>query len=75
MKSKDDFKIDGHNLVRDRHSKGLRCTDKEELQKYKQRVTLAQTVKRQNDDIKKLKDDMSEIKLLLKEILNNGTRT
>jgi len=76
MKNSDDFKIDGHeHLVRDRHSKGLRCTDREGLQKYRQRVTLAQTIKKQDGDIKQLKNDINEIKLLLKEILNNGTRS
>jgi len=67
------LKIHGHdNLVRDTHSKAILNTDKLALEKYLADRELAETQKKEKQEvverIQKLETDMGEIKHLLYEI-------
>jgi len=68
---------DRDHLVRDEYSNGILNTDVEGYNKYiasykiKQRE--AQKIKKMEDEISSIKDDLSDIKMLLRKIANDAT--
>ncbi len=62
------IKVEGHtNLVRDEESHAIINTD---VEQYRLTMRRRQMLRTQRDEINSLKNDMSEIKLLLKELIN-----
>lgn len=62
------IKVEGHtNLVRDEESHAIINTD---VEQYRLTMRRRQVLRTQRDEINSLKNDMSEIKLLLKELIN-----
>ena len=62
------IKVEGHaNLVRDEESHALINTD---VKQYRLTMKRRQMLRTQKDEINSLKNDMSEIKTLLKELIN-----
>ena len=62
------IKVEGHShLVRDEESHAIINTDVEQYRLTMRRRQIMQT---QRDEINSLKNDMSEIKSLLKELIN-----
>ena len=63
--------IDNKNLVRDVQSKALLSTNKSLLEEHRQKKAFLKSLYEQNMEVHKLKEEMSEIKMLLKELVNN----
>jgi len=62
------IKVEGHaNLVRDEESHAIINTD---VKQYRLTMKRRQMLRTQKDEINSLKNDMSEIKTLLKELIN-----
>ena len=62
------IKVEGHaNLVRDEESHAIINTD---VEQYRLTMRRRQMLRTQRDEINSLKNDMSEIKSLLKELIN-----
>jgi len=62
------IKVEGHaNLVRDEESHAIINTD---VEQYRLTMRRRQMLRTQRDEINSLKNDMSEIKTLLKELIN-----
>ena len=62
------IKVEGHShLVRDEASHAIINTD---VEQYRLTMRRRQMLRTQRDEINSLKNDMSEIKLLLKELIN-----
>ena len=62
------IKVEGHaNLVRDEESHAIINTD---VEQYRLTMRRRQMLRTQKDEINSLKNDMSEIKTLLKELIN-----
>ena len=62
------IKVEGHaNLVRDEESHAIINTD---VEQYRLTMRRRQMLRTQKDEINSLKNDMSEIKSLLKELIN-----
>lgn len=60
-----------NTFIRDERSKAIINTDVAGLQAYKAKKKQQQTVKDLQNEVKSLKDDISDIKLLLTQICNN----
>lgn len=58
-------------FVRDRHSKALVSRDLVGLDAYKKNRQRMQEIRSYGDDINNLKEELSEIKTILKQILNS----
>ena len=66
-------KVEGYdNFLRDNNTGAIINTDRRFLHNYKSREMVLQ-VKHLQNEFNDLKDELSEIKSLLKEILKNGT--
>lgn len=62
------IKVEGHtHLVRDEESHAIINTD---VKQYRLTMKRRQMLRTQKDEINSLKNDMSEIKTLLKELIN-----
>jgi uncharacterized membrane protein YgaE (UPF0421/DUF939 family) len=62
------IKVEGHtHLVRDEESHAIINTD---VEQYRLTMRRRQMLRTQRDEINSLKNDMSEIKSLLKELIN-----
>ena len=62
------IKVEGHtHLVRDEESHAIINTD---VEQYRLTMKRRQMLRTQRDEINSLKNDMSEIKSLLKELIN-----
>ena len=62
------IKVEGHtHLVRDEESHAIINTD---VKQYRLTMKRRQMLRTQKDEINSLKNDMSEIKSLLKELIN-----
>ena len=62
------IKVEGHtHLIRDEESHAIINTD---VEQYRLTMRRRQMLRTQRDEINSLKNDMSEIKLLLKELIN-----
>ena len=62
------IKVEGHaNLVRDEESHAIINTD---VEQYRLTMRRRQMLRTQRDEINSLKNDMGEIKTLLKELIN-----
>ena len=63
-----DIKVEGHtHLIRDEESHAIINTD---VENYRLTMKRRQILRTQRDEINSLKNDMSEIKSLLKEVIN-----
>ena len=63
-----DIKVEGHtHLIRDEESHAIINTD---VEQYRLTMRRRQMLRTQRDEINSLKNDMSEIKSLLKELIN-----
>ena len=63
-----DIKVEGHTpLIRDEESHAIINTD---VENYRLTMKRRQILRTQRDEINSLKNDMSEIKSLLKELIN-----
>tara|TARA_B100000530_G_C15910369_1_gene469129 strand:- start:608 stop:814 length:207 start_codon:yes stop_codon:yes gene_type:complete len=63
-----DIKVEGHtHLIRDEESHAIINTD---VENYRLTMKRRQILRTQRDEINSLKNDMSEIKSLLKELIN-----
>ncbi len=63
-----DIKVEGHtHLIRDEESHAIINTD---VENYRLTMKRRQILSTQRDEINSLKNDMSEIKSLLKELIN-----
>ena len=63
-----DIKVEGHShLVRDEESHAIINTD---VEQYRLTMRRRQMLRNKRDEINSLKNDMSEIKSLLKELIN-----
>ena len=63
-----DIKVEGHtHLIRDEESHAIINTD---VENYSLTMKRRQILRTQRDEINSLKNDMSEIKSLLKELIN-----
>ena len=63
-----DIKVEGHtHLIRDEESHAIINTD---VENYRLTMKRRQILRTQRDEINSLKKDMSEIKSLLKELIN-----
>lgn len=63
-------KVEGTNLVRDTNTMGLSNRDLTGKNEYLMKVNM---LKGQKEEINKLKSEISEIKNLLKQLLEKGT--
>tara|TARA_B100001113_G_C20945563_1_gene550779 strand:+ start:315 stop:521 length:207 start_codon:yes stop_codon:yes gene_type:complete len=62
------LKVEGHaHLVRDEESHAIINTD---VEQYRLTMRRREVLRTQREEINSLKNDMSEIKLLLKELIN-----
>tara|TARA_A100001388_G_scaffold274728_1_gene258856 strand:+ start:2490 stop:2693 length:204 start_codon:yes stop_codon:yes gene_type:complete len=62
------IKVEGHtHLIRDEESHAIINTD---VEQYRLTMKRRQMLRTQRDEINSLKNDMSEIKSLLKELIN-----
>jgi uncharacterized membrane protein YgaE (UPF0421/DUF939 family) len=62
------IKVEGHtHLIRDEESHAIINTD---VEQYRLTMRRRQMLRTQRDEINSLKNDMSEIKSLLKELIN-----
>lgn len=68
------IKVNGSEYVRDTHSMGLSNTNTNEKNEYFAKLRIIQNQKeginRVNEEINSLKNDVSEIKTLLSQLLN-----
>ena len=69
------MKVEGHNnLIRDEHSNAILNTDSSEYNNYislrAKRRQGSERIDNMEDDLKSLKDDINEIKTLLKALSN-----
>ena len=63
-----DIKVEGHtHLIRDEESHAIINTD---VENYRLTMKRRQILRTQRDEINSLKNDMSEIKSLLKKLIN-----
>ena len=63
-----DIKVEGHtHLIRDEEAHAIINTD---VENYRLTMKRRQILRTQRDEINSLKNDMSEIKSLLKELIN-----
>ena len=63
-----EIKVEGHtHLIRDEESHAIINTD---VENYRLTMKRRQILRTQRDEINSLKNDMSEIKSLLKELIN-----
>ena len=61
---------DKQNMVRDMYSKAVLNTDASVVKKHEQRLKLLEKEQAREAEINKLKSELSEIKTLLKQLLN-----
>lgn len=62
---------DNPHLFRDANSKGIINTDLASLQEHRNKRKISQDILDINNDINNMKEDISEIKYLLKLLVNN----
>jgi carbamoylphosphate synthase large subunit len=66
----DKFKVEGReDLVRDSYNKAILSTDKNALQKHREKKEFFKGLLSHNEDINNLKEEMREIKALLHQIV------
>ena len=64
------LKVEGReDLVRDTESKAILSTDLKKLQEHREKKEFFKSLMSQTDDINTLKEEMSEIKALLHQIV------
>jgi len=63
-----------HKFIRDMHSKAAINTDIDGLRKYKARKAEAQKILDLKNEVDSIKDEMVEIKDLLKQLVENQIR-
>ena len=64
------LKVEGReDLVRDTESKAILSTDLKKLQEHREKKEFFKSLMSQTDDINTLKEEMSEIKALLQQIV------
>ena len=64
------LKVEGReDLVRDTESKAILSTDLKKLQEHREKKEFFKSLLSQKDDINTLKEEMSEIKALLQQIV------
>ena len=64
------LKVEGReDLVRDTESKAILSTDLKKLQEHREKKDFFKSLIAQKDDINTLKEEMSEIKALLQQIV------
>ena len=64
------LKVEGReDLVRDTESKAILSTDSKKLQEHREKKEFFKSLLAQKDDINTLKEEMSEIKALLHQIV------
>lgn len=69
------YKVTDHpNLIKDSNSKAVLNVDQSAIARHEQRLAKVQKEQKVTEEINTLKNDMAEIKALLKELLgkNNG---
>jgi len=64
---------DRPDLVKDEDTKAILNTNKVALSAYKKRREQQRTVQNMSEELNDIKNDMSEIKSLLRDIINNRT--
>ncbi len=62
--------IDRQDLVRDTRTKAVLATDRSKLEEHRQKLTLMRRLLNQGEEMDKLKEDVAEIKELLKILAN-----
>lgn len=65
-------KIDGTKYSRDINNMAVLCTDKSVVAKYQNDLLVSIENKRRDNEINKLKQDISEIKTMLKALIDRG---
>lgn len=68
------MKVSGHDgLIRDNHTGAIINTDKSAFEKAKKTRLSASSFNQIQQDVQLLKDELSDIKNLLRELLKNGS--
>ena len=66
------YKIKNTPFTRDLKNMAILCTDKSVENKYEQQMALLSENKRRDEEINKIKDDISDIKSLLIKMIERG---
>ncbi len=66
------LKIEGTNYARDMSNMAVLCTDRSVADKYRTELELHYDNIRRDKEINMLKQDISEIKTMLKELIDRG---
>jgi hypothetical protein len=66
------YKIKNTPFTRDLKNMAILCTDKSVKNKYEQQMALLSENKRRDEEINKIKDDISDIKSLLIKMIERG---
>lgn len=66
------YKIKDTPFTRDLRNMAVLCTDRSIKAKYEQQMSLVNENKRRDDEINRLKEDISDIKSMLQTLLSRG---
>jgi hypothetical protein len=67
------LKIEGTKFSRDLHSMAVLCNDRSVIEEYKREMTKFAENRRRDQEINKLKQDISDIKSMLETLINRGS--
>lgn len=67
------MKVEGHpDLVRDSKSKAIINVNRSAVQEHQQQVNMKKNIKNLSDEIVEIKQEFSEIKALLQQLVSRG---